>query len=58
MIEAPFALGEEEVEGMARDAVEAAQVALGLAPEVLDAVDVGATSSKAFAMVDAEVAEA
>lgn len=46
MVEAPLALGEEEVEALPWDAVVAAQVALGLAPEVLDAVDMVLATSK------------
>ena len=40
IVEAPLAFLEEEVEVVAWDAVIAVQVALGLVPEVLDAVDV------------------
>ena len=39
------------------DAVVAAQVALGLAPEVLDAVDVASLGHKRLAVVDAVVVE-
>src|SRR3712207_6385793 len=57
VIEAPFALRREEVEGLPRDAVVAAQVPLGLAPEVLDAVDVGAAAGVAPGLVDPHVPE-
>ena len=39
MVEAPFALFEIEVKALARDAIETAQMALGLVPKVLDPVD-------------------
>ena len=40
-----------------RDAIAAAQMALGLVPEVLDAVDVVSPVGELLAMVDAHVAE-
>ena len=40
-----------------RDAIVAAQMALGLVPEVLDAVDVVSPVGELLAMVDAHVAE-
>ena len=40
IVEPPFALFEEEVEVCFGDAVVAAQVPLGLVPEVLNAIDV------------------
>ncbi len=58
VIEAPLAFLEVEVEVDAGDAVEAAQVPLGLAPEVLDAVDVAASVDKALLVVDAHMPEA
>ena len=39
------------------DAIVAAQVAFGLAPEVLDAVDMVSPLGEKLAMVDAHVAE-
>ncbi len=40
-----------------RDTIEFAHVALGLIPEVLDAIDVIATVCKQLRMVDPEVVE-
>lgn len=40
VIEAPFVLPDEQLEILARDTVVAPLVALGLIPEVLNAIDV------------------
>jgi hypothetical protein len=58
VIEAELAFLEEEVEVVAWDAVEAAQMTLGLVPEVLDAVDVVVPVGKALAVIDTVVLEA
>ena len=57
MIEAPFALFEIEVKVLARDAIETAQIALGLVPEVLDPVDVIDFICEQFRMVYPHVVE-
>jgi len=57
VIEAPFALFDEQVEMLFGDAVIGPKVALGLAPEVLYAVDVVGRFSKQFRVIDAVVAE-
>ena len=58
MVEAPLAFLEEEMEVVLGNAVVLAQVALGLVPEVLDAVDVVGIGGKALAMIDPMMAEA
>jgi hypothetical protein len=58
VVEPPFALLQREVEAGSRDAVETAYVALGLVPEVLDAVDVILAIGEEFGVVDAEVLKA
>ena len=55
VVEAPFALLEVEVEVLPGDAVVAAQMALGLVPEVLDAVDVVAAVGEPLPVIDASV---
>ena len=57
MVEAPFALFDEEVEVLLRDAVIASQMPLCLVPKILDAVDVVAVFGKQFRMVDPNVLE-
>ena len=57
MVEAPFAFLQEEMEVVFRDAVIAAHVALGLAPEVLDAVDVVSRLGEFVRVVDPVVPE-
>ena len=57
VVEAPFAFLEVEGELRFWDAIVAAQVAFGLAPEVLDAVDMVSPLGEKLAMVDAHVAE-
>ena len=57
VVEAPFAFLEEEVEVLAGDAIVAAEMAFGLAPEVFDAVDVVALIGEALAVVDPEMVE-
>jgi hypothetical protein len=57
VVEAPFAFLEVEGEVRPWDAIVTAQVALGLAPEVLDAVDVVSPVGELLAVVDAHVAE-
>ena len=55
-IEAPLTFFQEAVKAVFGDAVEAAQMALGLVPEILDAVDVmPARADKCFAVVHAAV---
>ena len=48
VIEAPFALFEEEVEVGLRDAVVPCEMPLGLVPEILDAIDVASSGRKGF----------
>lgn len=55
MIEPQVHLLQVQQERAARDAIIALQFGLGIAPEVLDAVDVPAAGGEAFAMVDAVV---
>src|SRR6202012_3626518 len=57
VIETPFAFLEVEGELGSWDAIIAAQMALGLVPEVLDAVDVVSPVGEKLAMVDARMAE-
>ena len=52
MVEAPFALLEKQMEVGLRDAVVGTQVTLGLAPEVLDAIDVVTRAGESLGMVD------
>ena len=54
-IEVPLALLEEPVEVIWLDAVETAQMTLGLAPEVLDSVDVILPVGEQFRVVDPQV---
>lgn len=54
-VERPFALLQKEVEVGSWNTVEAAQVALGLDPEVLDAADVIYPLGEEFGGVDAEL---
>lgn len=59
VVEAELTLFEEEMEVLARDAVVFSEHALGLIPEVFDAVDVMATPAhEGFAVIDAAVLEA
>ncbi len=59
VVEAPLAFLEEQVEVVARDSVVSAQVALGLAPEVLDAVDVASRADdERLLVIDPVMAEA
>ena len=55
VVEAPFALLEVEVEVLPGDAIVAAQMAFGLVPEILDAVDVVATVGEPLPVIDAPV---
>lgn len=55
VVEAPFALLEVEVEVLPRDPVVAAQMAFGLVPEILDAVDVVATVGEPLPVINAPV---
>src|SRR5580704_1958908 len=57
VVETPFAFLEVEGELGPWDAIVAAQMALGLVPEVLDAVDVVSPVGELLAMVDAHVVE-
>ena len=57
MVEAPFALFDEEVEVLLRDAVIASQMPLCLVPKVLDAVDMIPVLGEQFGMVDPDVLE-
>ena len=57
MVEAPFAFLEEEMEVIFRYAVVATHVALGLAPKVLNAVDVVAFGGGLLRVVDPVMAE-
>jgi hypothetical protein len=57
IVEAPFALFDEEVKVLTRDAVVPPQAALRLVPEVLDPIDVIALIGKQFRVVDPEVVE-
>jgi hypothetical protein len=57
VVEPPFALFEEQVGVPAWDAVVAAKMALGLVPEILDAIDVAAPIDKPLAVVNAAVSE-
>ena len=56
-VEAPFALLEKPVKVVGFDAVESAQMALGLIPEVLNAVNVVAPVGEELGMVDSAVME-
>ena len=51
-IEAPFALLEEPVKVLSLDAIESAQMTLGLVPKVLDAIDVVPVLGKAQGVVE------
>lgn len=57
MIKAPFALLDEQVEVLLWNAVVAAQMPLGLVPEVLDPVDVVGFVSEELRVVDPHVVE-
>ena len=57
VIEAPFALFDKEREIVMGDAIVAAQMMLGLVPEILDPVDVIVLVSEQDGVVDAEVLE-
>ena len=57
MIEAPLALLQEEMEAGFRDAVISAQMALCLAPEVFDAVDVVTLIGEQLRVIDALMME-
>jgi len=57
VVEAPFALFDEEVEVLLRDAVIASQMPLCLVPKVLDAVDMIPVLGEQFGMVDPDVLE-
>ena len=46
MVEAPFTFFDEEMEVLLGDAIIAPQMALGLVPKILDAVDVVVCVSK------------
>ena len=52
VVEAPFALLEEQVDVGFWDAIVAAQMSLGLVPEVLDAVDVVGPGDKLLLVVN------
>ena len=56
-IEAPFTLLKEPIEVLLFDAVESAQMTLGLIPKVLDAVDVILALSQVLGVVDAHMVE-
>ena len=55
VVEAPFALLDEQVEVLLRNAVIASHMAFCLVPEVLDAVDMVCVVGKQFRMVDPHV---
>jgi hypothetical protein len=57
VVEAPFALFDEEREMVFGDAVIAAQMALGLVPEILDPIDVIMLVSKQDGVIDPQVLE-
>jgi hypothetical protein len=57
VIEAPFALFDEERKMVLGDTVVALQMAFGLVPEILGSVDVILLISKQDGMVDAEMLE-
>jgi hypothetical protein len=57
VVEAPFALFDEAREMVFGDAVIAAQMALGLVPEILDSVDVIMLVSKQDRVIDPRVLE-
>jgi len=57
VVEPPFALFEAQMGVPAWDAVVAAKMALGLVPEILDAIDVAAPIDKPLAVVNAAVPE-
>lgn len=57
VIEAPFALLDEQVEVLAGDAIIVSEMALGLVPEVLDAVDVIPLIGEQPGVVDPHVVE-
>ena len=52
-VETPFTLFEEPVKIVLFDAVELAQMSLGLIPKILDAVDMILPPGKQLGMVDA-----
>jgi len=56
-IEPPFALLEEQKEAVPGDAVETSQVALGLVPEILDAIDVVLPVHEPLGMIDPYMVE-
>ena len=56
-IEAPLTFFQEPVEVVGFDAVESAQVAFGLVPEVLDSIDVVFLVGEPFRMVNPQVLE-
>lgn len=58
VVEAPFALLQEQVEGLFGDAVIAAQMTLRLVPELLDAVDGALFVREYVRVVDADMMEA
>ena len=55
IIEVPFALLDEQVKMLLRDAVVAPKMAFGLVPEVLDAIDVVGLNGEPFGMINADV---
>ena len=57
VVESPFALLDEQVEMLPRDAVIASQMTLGLVPEILDSVDMIVLIGEQPGVVDAHVAE-
>ncbi len=57
IIEAPFALFQEEMKVRFLDAIVASEMAFRLVPEVLDAISVISVDRKNFRVVDAMVME-
>lgn len=57
MIEAPFALFQEEVKEGFWDAVVSSQMAFHLVPKILDPIDVVSVDRKNLRMIDAIVVE-
>ena len=57
VVEAPFALFDEQVKVLAGDAVVAPQMPLGLVPEILDSVDVVALIREQLRVVDPQMME-
>ena len=57
VVEAPFAFREEEMKVLPWYSVVSTQVTLGLAPEILDAVDMVPAVSEARAVMDAIMME-